>query len=146
MNTEPHPHVLDPTWSQEPIPWAEAADATMVARIHAACLDNCDECLTELAHETAASADTTAAVMNMAFSVYAMLPPSMRIMVERGLEHASAFLTVLRRIKDAGNEGLSSPVVLDMVRAFDQEDRWHATDAAIQLMGLYTQILQEKER
>ena len=144
-SSAPHAHVLDPTWTQEPVPWADTADPTMVARIHAACLDDCWDCLTVLAQETVASAETTAVVMAMGFSVYVMLPVPMRATVEEKLEYAPAFTTLLRRIQSSGDAGVSAPEVLDMVRAFDVEDRWQVTDAAIQLMGLYTQVLQDKE-
>lgn len=143
--SEPHAHVLDPTWSQEPVPWAEAADATLLARIHAACMDDCGECLEVLAHQTVASAENTAVVMGMGFGVYVMLPPSMRPKVEEKLGYAAAFINLLRRIEARGDQGMSAPEVLGVVRTFDEDDRCHATDAAIQLMGLYTQALQEKE-
>lgn len=143
--SQPHAHVLDPSWSQEPIPWAEAADDTMVPRIHAACLDDCWDCLKVLALETVASAETTAVVMAMGFGIYVMLPPSMRPKVEEKLEYAPAFIKMLHRIQASGGKGVSAPEVLVMVRAFDLNGRWEITDASIQLMGLYTQALQEKE-
>lgn len=143
--SEPHAHMLDPTWSQEPIPWAEAADDTMVPRIHAACLDDCWDCLNSLALETIASAETTAAVMTMGFGIYAMLTPSKRPKVEESLEYAPAFLKMLHHVQASGDEGVQGPEVLGMVRTFDLKGRWQITDASIQLMGLYTEVLQKKE-
>lgn len=143
--SEPHAHVLDPTWSQRPVPWAEGADATLLARIHAACLDDCWDCLEVLAHQTAATAENTAVVMGMGFGIYVTLPPSIRSKVEEKLEYATAFVTLLRHIKAMGEQGVSASEVLDLVRAFDPEDRWTATDACIQLIGMYTQALQVKE-
>lgn len=143
--SEPHAHVLDPTWSQEAVPWAESADATLLARIHAACLDDCWDCLEALAHQTAATAENTAVVMGMGFGVYVMLPPSMRTKVEEKLEYATAFMKLLRHVKAMGEQGVSTSEVLALVHTFDSDERWNATDASIQLMGLYTQALQEKE-
>lgn len=143
--SEPHAHVLDPTWSQGPVPWAEGADATLLARIHAACLDDCWDCLEFLAHETTATAENTAVVMGMGFGVYVMFPPSMRSRIDEKLEYATAFMKLLRHVKAMGQQGVSTSEVLDLVRTFDPEERWNATDASIQLMGLYTQALQEKE-
>ena len=143
--SEPHAHVLDPSWSQEPVPGMESADATLLVRIHAACLDDCGDCLTALAHQAVATADNTAVVMSMGFRCYSMVSPSMRPKVEEQLEYATAFISLMRRIREAGEKGMSTAEVLEMVRALGPEDRWEVVDAAIQLVGLYTQALQEKE-
>lgn len=146
MNTASHAHVLDPDWSQEPIPWAETADATMPARIHAACMDDCWDCLEALAHEAAVSAETTTIVMSMGFGVYVMLPDNMRRTVDEKLAYAAAFGAMIDRIKDAPGQSVSGPEVLAMTRALDADGRWEVVDASIQLMGLYTQVLQGKEQ
>lgn len=144
-SNESHAHVLDPSWSQAPIPWAETADPTLIPRLHAACLDNCWDCLTDLAHEAVSSPADTAVVFAMGVGYYAMITPPARPVVDSKLEQAAAFLGMIRRVQGYPGGGVSGPEVLDMVRGLEWEDRWQIIDGAVQLMGLHTQVLQRKE-
>jgi hypothetical protein len=136
-----HAHVLDPSWSSEPIPWAPGADVTMVPRLHAAALDDCEECIDELGREAAGDVETMGAVVAMAFAVVAAVPLERRPGLAGAVPFEPPMQLLLERIQASGNY-FDYPVILDLLRDMDTGDRLAVYRGCAGLMHLHVLIHQ----
>lgn len=146
VNAE-HAHPLDPSWGDTPVPWAPTADPTMVPRVHAACMAQCEDCLTELGHEAAKSPETTAVLMGMAMVIAKTTPAHLLPALKGQLQYSGAFMMVLDRVDAAERDGqpLSSEDLLTIMREFDEEDRFGVFDGCVQWLDLYGHVMKTQE-
>lgn len=139
-----HAHVLDPSWSWEPVSWAPSADTTMVPRLHAAILDDCDGCVAELGDEAVAHTETTAVVVAMALSVAKCIPPQLLPGLKGVVPFEPPMILMLDRAVAAGDK-LTSTEVLSMVGEMDAGDRAAVFRGCAGMLELYTEIMRGDE-
>ena len=144
ISNAPHAHVIDPDWRQDPVPWAQDGDATMAPRIHAACLDQCGECLAALAEEAADSTATTAVLMAVGFSLTLMMSPALLVKVREELAFAPPLQAMIDRVHAVGEQVRASEA-LAMTRDLERPERRDVVEGCIQLIGLYAMVMQTKE-
>jgi hypothetical protein len=139
-----HAHVLDPSWSLEPVPWAPHADTTMLPRFHAAVIDECEGCVAELSDEAVVHTETTAVVVAMALSVAKGIPPQLLPGLKGVVPFEPPMILMLERAVAAGDK-LTSTEVLSMVGEMDAGDRASVFRGCVGMLDLYTQIMRGDE-
>lgn len=144
ISNAPHAHVIDPDWRQDPVPWAPSGDATMPSRIHAACLDQCGECLAELAEEAADGTATTAVLMAVGFRLMLMMSPALLAKVRKELAFAPPLQAMIDRVDTVGDLVRASEA-LTMTEGLDRRERRDVVEGCIQLIGLYAMVMRPKE-
>jgi len=139
-----HAHVFDPSWDLGPVPWAPSADTTVVPRLHAAVMDDCEWCLVELGEEAAAHIETAAVVFASALFVVKSIPPQLLPGFKGAADFEPPMLLMLERVMAAGDK-LNSVELLAMLAEMDVEDRLAVFRGCAALLELHVQIMKGDE-
>lgn len=137
-----HTHVLDPDFSTKPIPWAPEADAEAVPLLYSACLDDCEDCVTELVEKAAKNASTTAVIISVATDL-GVREAAMAVI----RRHFDLYSPMRLLLEGAVTEGAvpGSERLLAMTGALSEDERFERLAECAQIVHLYTTTLKPTE-